>query len=398
MLGSVRHSAHRLLVLGAACLFAFSSVAAAAPSQADIEAKKQQEAQARAEAERLRADLATRLNRYADLGRDIERTHAEIIEAESQVTALDASLERAEAALVRRAVELYRGDRVGMLELLLSAATLQDLWDRMNYIVIIGNRDTRLMNEVRLARTESMWLHESLVQRAGRLAELQKQADEQRAQIEAELAQQEGEAQALGSDVARLESELRAAAVFYGGEPTGAFNKELVISDTNFRAANSMTVEQIQSFLERQPGKLATHRAPDHLGRVRSTAEMIAEAAVAWNVSPKVILATLQKEQSLLADATPSRDQLDWAMGAGKADSRTFYEYKGFGNQIWWGAQKLDKNADLWTPGATLKIDGVRISPANAPTFGLYRYTPHFKGTTSFWMLYWRYFGDPLGG
>jgi hypothetical protein len=36
------------------------------------------------------------------------------------------------------------------------------------------------------------------------------------------------------------------------------------------------------------------------------------------------------------------------------------------------------------------------VYPSNAATFTLYRYTPHFHGNTSFWRLYWHYFGDPV--
>jgi len=126
------------------------------------------------------------------------------------------------------------------------------------------------------------------------------------------------------------------------------------------------------------------------------TAQMIAEAAKGWRINPKVILVKLQKEQSLLADTSPSRNQYNWAMGCGKADSRTFYQYQGFGKQIWFGASKLDKNAGPWHPGISMKIDGSRIHPTNSATYSLYKYTPHFRGTKSFWRLYWRYFGDPL--
>ena len=37
-----------------------------------------------------------------------------------------------------------------------------------------------------------------------------------------------------------------------------------------------------------------------------------------------------------------------------------------------------------------------RVTPTNRATWGLYRYTPHFGGNTSFWMIWWRHFGDPL--
>jgi hypothetical protein len=158
-----------------------------------------------------------------------------------------------------------------------------------------------------------------------------------------------------------------------------------------------MTVEDIQAFLEKQPGSLGRYVGPDHAGQSKSAAAMIAEASSRWGVSPKVVLATLQKEQSLLSRPFPTQRAQDWAMGCGKMDGRTLNKYRGFGNQIWYGAASLSKNAGRWRQGATLNIDGNHVQPANAATFGLYRYTPHVRGTMSFWLIYWRYFGDPLG-
>jgi hypothetical protein len=122
---------------------------------------------------------------------------------------------------------------------------------------------------------------------------------------------------------------------------------------------------------------------------------MIAEAANAWEVSPRVILTTLQKEQSLISRGSPSQYALDWAMGCGKMDGSTLSQYQGFGNQIWGGARALHRNRTSWHPGISLNIDGAAVYPTNAATFTLYRYTPHFHGNTSFWRLYWHYFGDP---
>ena len=158
-----------------------------------------------------------------------------------------------------------------------------------------------------------------------------------------------------------------------------------------------MSAADIQGFLNEQKGILRSYRARDHAGVERTAAEMIAEAALAWRVNPQVILATLQKEQSLLSDSTPSARALAWAMGCGKLDGgRTLSRYYGFGNQIWYGAKTLDTGADLWKPGTKLTIDGNAVMPYNSATFALYRYTPHIHGNLSFWMIYWRYFGDPL--
>ena len=298
--------------------------------------------------------------------------------------------------MTRRAIQLYRGGRVGLFEVLFSSESVGQLMDRAYYLVVLGSHDSELITETRLARAESLWLQESLDLRAERLLRMQESVDEQRIAIEKRVAGLEKKAQSIGADVARLVAVERQASVASGGEPTGRFQTDTVISEANFRDSESMTVDEIQAFLDQQPGTLKSYRARDHNGRMASTAQMIAEASRAWRVNPKVILVKLQKEQSLLADKSPSRTQYDWAMGAGATDSGKIYKYQGFGKQIWWGAQKLNKNAGPWRPGISMRIDGSRIHPTNSATYSLYKYTPHFRGTMSFWMLYWRYFGDPL--
>jgi hypothetical protein len=158
-----------------------------------------------------------------------------------------------------------------------------------------------------------------------------------------------------------------------------------------------MSAADIQAFLDTQPGALKSYRGPDHNGVTKSAAEIIADASVLFNVSPKVILATLQKEQSLLSTKSPKQSQYNGAMGAGMPDSGSVASnMQGFGNQIYWGAQKLNKNALDWHQGAYEPVDGTDVYPTNEGTFAQYRYTPHFSGVVSFWTLYWRYFGDPL--
>jgi hypothetical protein len=299
------------------------------------------------------------------------------------------------ASLSARAVELYRGEQLGLIGVLFGAQSLDDFIARSHYLVFMSGRDASLLREVRLRRTENMWLQESLAQREAQLSQLQTAADDKRKRIEADIAAEQATAQAAGQDMARL-LRISASTPVSGGAPSGDFNPDMVISETNFRNAASMSAADIQLFLESQPGQLASYRGPDWKGNPKSAAEMISEACTKWGISPKVVLATLQKEQSLLSRTSQSSESMDWAMGCGKADSFTSYQYRGFGKQIWYGTYKLKQNADLWKPGASLKIDGSQVNPANPGTFGQYRYTPHFPGVMSFWLIYWRYFGDPL--
>ena len=386
-----------LLVAGG-LIFARPSAAFSAPASTvdtgAIAAKKAQQEANERELAGLRRTMAARIAEYVKVSKQLERTRSEVDKLDAQIAQQDVELEQAKLSFEQRAVEIYRNRRVGMLEILMTAGSLQELMSRANFLVMVGQRDARTITDFRKVQSETLWLQDSLGNRMDYLTQLQTQADDQRSQIETDLALGEARVTALGTDIARL---MRGdAAVISGGTPSGVFSPDTVISETTFRDSKSMSVTDIQKFLERQPGTLKSLRARDHNGNVRYASEMIAEAAVAFRVNPKVIIVKLQKEQSLLGDASPTQKQLDWATGCGRGDSYTSYQFQGFGNQIWWGAQKLDKNSKPWRPGIKMTIDGSAVYPTNAATYSLYKYTPHIRGTTSFWLLYWRYFGDPL--
>jgi hypothetical protein len=382
------------LALASSCLLA-PARALAAPAVPTAPAAGTAQTSAQGQLERMRVALQAQVAEYVALGRDIDRTRAAISELTSQSADADAAYVQSRESLRARAVALYRGDQLGLIGVLFGAQSIDDFIARSHYLVVVSGRDASLLREVRLRRTENLWLQESLAQREAQLSKLQDDADEKRKQIETDIKTQQATALAAGQDMARL-LRIRSATPVSGSKPSGDFNPDMVISETNFRNSASMTAADIQLFLESQPGQLADYRGPDWKGNPKSAAEMISEACTKWGISPKVVLATLQKEQSLLSRTSQSSESMDWAMGCGKADSFTSYQYQGFGKQIWYGTYKLKQNADLWKPGATLKIDGSRVQPANPGTFGQYRYTPHFPGVMSFWLIYWRYFGDPL--
>jgi peptidoglycan hydrolase CwlO-like protein len=406
--GRVTRRAHHAWILIALALALVASLAPAAASAAPdtteeelvsdgrIKMKKAERKAVLAEIEQMRKGLSNQIATYVALGRRIDRTRKDILEVTLEIDEMDLAVRDAQQALEDRAVQMYRGGRVNLLQVLLRAESVPELMERMSYLVASSRHDARLIAEVRLARQESMWLQEGLQERVDLLSELQGSADQQRSQIESDLALQEEKAVSIGEDIARLMREARESRVVAGSEPEGRFDPDRVISDSVFFDGSSLTLLEIQRFLEQQPGTLKSYRALDHSGEMKSAAEMIFEASAAHGINPKVILAKLQKEQSLLANANPTQRAYDWAMGCGKADSRTYVQYQGFGKQVWFCSVSLKKNAGRWRPGVELKIDGSVVQPSNASTYSLYKYTPHFRGTMSFWMIYWRYFGDPF--
>jgi len=382
-------------LLVAVLLSGVAGPAAAAPVDAEMQQKEAERQAALAEVARLQAQLEEQIRSYLDLVGRIDQARQDVTDAQGRVAQAELELERAREAFNARAAELYRSGRVDYLEVLLSAESVPDLFQRIDYLFFVTRYDTRVVEDLTVAKRQRAFEQREYEDRVVRLEQMRIEAEARRKAIEQAIQDQQARAAALGEDIAEL-MRRKAAEAARGGTPGRDFAPDTIISDANFRDARSMGVAEVQAFLEGLGSTLAAYRGRDYAGRERTAAEMIVDAALAWNVSPKVILVTLQKEQSLIEDRSPSQYAYDWAMGCGKTDSSTLTQYKGFGNQIWYGARALDRNADGWYPGVRLTIDGSPVFPTNASTYSLYRYTPHLHGNTSFWMLYWRYFGDPV--
>jgi len=188
-----------------------------------------------------------------------------------------------------------------------------------------------------------------------------------------------------------------------------AFDPQNVISDDNMRGYNSMSENEIQAFLEAQPGplkSLVTTAAPEAGGGMLKASTIIWRACQDHKISPKVMLTMLQKEQSLLTRTTLATNTLSRAIGAGCPNGWT-NTYPGFGRQMWNGARMLssygegNKSFPTYTSGMSKTIYkhavyGTKIIPRNLATFKLYVYNPSVPGNTNFFTIYSRYFGSPL--
>jgi len=136
-----------------------------------------------------------------------------------------------------------------------------------------------------------------------------------------------------------------------------------IIDDSLFWDANAMTVADIQTFLNgKEPGCAAgytclknytestrtlpgTPMCSQYEGAANeSAATIIYKVAQTCGVSPKVILVTLQKEQSLVTSSAPSSNAYRSAMGAGCPDTAACdANYYGFFNQVHYGAYLLKR-------------------------------------------------------
>ncbi|OGH91770.1 MAG: hypothetical protein A2534_04565 [Candidatus Magasanikbacteria bacterium RIFOXYD2_FULL_39_9] len=177
------------------------------------------------------------------------------------------------------------------------------------------------------------------------------------------------------------------------------FNPQFIISDEEMQSTANWTSVDIQRFLEDRGSYLATLRTEDLNGQTKSASEIIHQTALQYQINPKYILVTLQKEQSLITDDAPTQKQLDWAAGYGVCDSCSMNDpnllkFKGFGKQvdnaagiIRWYYNNTDRSI-VRKKDQNTTIDNQIIIPQSWATAFLYTYTPHFHGNKNFWRIW----------
>lgn len=224
------------------------------------------------------------------------------------------------------------------------------------------------------------------------------------------------------------------------------FDPGMIISDEYFYDRSAMSEAEIQRFLENAVGGrcsnsncLAVYKADTPTrtwsfgtcstypgGSGESAARIIFKVQQACGLSAKVILVTLQKEQSLVTNRAPTDGIMRKAMGYGCPDTSSCDStYYGFFNQIFAAGRQLTwygnpngsfthikvghANAIRYNPNADCGSKTVFIK--NRATAALYYYTPYTPNAAALDNLYgvgdgcsaygnrnfWRMFTDWFG-
>jgi len=211
------------------------------------------------------------------------------------------------------------------------------------------------------------------------------------------------------------------------------FDPNNIISDADLLNYNSMSLPDIQNFLQSKGSFLANYYALNAHGTTKTAAEIIYDAThnnfdcagvtlsdtpteaekqlkcrKITTVSPKFILVLLQKEASLIENPNPIQSRLDWATGYGCPDNWTCNPYyKGFGKQVnsaalqflayvqeqYKYAYRAGETYTFTNPYGTISKEPVIVTPVNKATAALYNYTPHvYNGNYNVYKLWNRYF------
>lgn len=182
------------------------------------------------------------------------------------------------------------------------------------------------------------------------------------------------------------------------------FNPNFIISDQEMQDYQTWNRTNVQDFLVAKGSFLSQYQTTDVNGVTKSAADIIFEAAQNYQVNPKFILVTLQKEQSLITDDTPTQKQLDWATGYAVCDSCSktdpaVAKHKGFGKQvddaagvIRWYYDHKDQTNRTFQKDKPVSVDNLQVIPQSWATAFLYTYTPHLHGNMNFARIWQTWF------
>lgn len=226
------------------------------------------------------------------------------------------------------------------------------------------------------------------------------------------------------------------------------FNPTRIVDDSIFFNPNTMTANDIQSFLnakvpvcdagytclksyfQTHPTIAADAYCGGITGASKSAANIIFDVSRACNVNPQAIIVLLQKEQGLVVDTQPTDLQYKIATGYGCPDTAAVCdaEYYGFFNQVYNAARQFNryvKQPQLFNYAAgrnsfvqynpNVNCGGTDVTLHNGATAALYNYTPYQPnasalnnlyglgdscsayGNRNFWRLFSDWFGPPTG-
>ncbi|MCA9624252.1 MAG: hypothetical protein KC731_34745, partial [Myxococcales bacterium] len=168
---------------------------------------------------------------------------------------------------------------------------------------------------------------------------------------------------------------------------TASFHRHLVLADEALLDADALDATAIQAFFEHTPYGTRSGLA-DVSENGRSAATIIADAAHTYGISPLVLLARIQLEQSLVASSNASPSRLKKATGCGCPDGGSCsHSAAGFTRQIDCAAERFSTYLEEMKDGGTTiagwrvgkakkTLDGYTVIPQNATTAAIYTYTP----------------------
>ncbi len=147
---------------------------------------------------------------YNKASYELDQVNAAIATNKRHLEIAKGALKTAQKNLADRIVALYTSNQQDALEVILGAANLDDLLDRVDSVRRISNQDVQIIDAVRVARNEVQRREKELERDQARQQQVVAEKASQQAAVEAQLAERQSLYESIKGQIADLEAEERA--------------------------------------------------------------------------------------------------------------------------------------------------------------------------------------------
>jgi peptidoglycan DL-endopeptidase CwlO len=196
-----------LAVVAALLAVALLAVGSARPAPPSVAAKQAEAQSVLSQIQEIDASLDLAVDAYNAAQIELDRIEAAQAVNERRLKIARANLAQAQDNLAARLVALYTGHDESVLEVLLGAASLDDVLDRLDTVNRVSEQDARIIGEVKTFRAEVKRRERELAAARARQEEVVAERAAKRESIESQLA----ERQQLLATIKDQIDEIRAA-------------------------------------------------------------------------------------------------------------------------------------------------------------------------------------------
>lgn len=187
----------------------FPTAATAAPTNAKIEAAREEAAAARHKLDELSADLEERTEEYLEAKDALDSTKTEIRMNEVDLRLAEEDLGRESAQLSDRVASIYRNGPVDWVSVLLGVTSFQDFVTRLDLLQRIGESDALVVARVEDARKRLESIRASLENRRAEQVSLTRDASLKAKRVEQAVEAQKAYLASIDSRLKKLIAEER---------------------------------------------------------------------------------------------------------------------------------------------------------------------------------------------
>jgi cell wall-associated NlpC family hydrolase len=186
-----------------ALLLAPVSAVLAVPPSGDIGTMSQQAAQVTQEINALDQQLGAATEAYNRVKSELDAITEKVDETRQRLYEIKQSLKERRDLLNSRAVSMYKNGRTSILEVLLDTRDFADFLERADYVVRVTESDSKLIKRIRLTRDSVAEMERQVSEQQRQQQGLFEQAEAQKGQIEAKLAERQAYLNSLNQEIQR---------------------------------------------------------------------------------------------------------------------------------------------------------------------------------------------------